>query len=51
MKLYEIIKYCKFNIIDEMALYRFFTGTAVSAKTQKHDVFLKPTVPGSKAFN
>ena len=32
-------------IIDEMALYRFFTGTAVSAKTQKHDVFLKPTVP------
>ena len=24
------------NIIDEMALYRFFTGTAVSAKTQKH---------------
>ena len=31
-----------------MALYRFFTGTAVSAKTQKHDVFLKPTVPGKK---
>ena len=36
-------------IIDEMALYRFFTGTAVSAKTQKHDVFLKPTVPGKKS--
>ena len=32
-----------------MALYRFFTGTAVSAKTQKHDVFLKPTVPGKKS--
>ena len=27
-----------------MALYRFFTGTAVSAKTQKHDVYLKPTL-------
>ena len=38
-----------YYIIDEMALYRFFTGTAVSAKTQKHDVFLKPTVPGKKS--
>ena len=41
--------YLNLDIIDEMALYRFFTGTAVSAKTQKHDVFLKPTVPGKKS--
>ena len=32
-----------------MALYRFFTGTAVSAKIQKHAVLLKPTVPGKKS--
>ena len=44
--IYSRRNYC---IIDEMALYRFFTGTAVSAKTQKHDVFLKPTVPGKKS--
>ena len=32
-----------------MALYQFFTGTAVSAKFQKHTVSLKPTVPGKKS--
>ena len=29
-----------------MALYRFFTGTAVSEKIQKHAVFLKQNEPG-----
>ena len=33
-------------IIYKMALYRIFTGTAVSAKIRKHAVFLKPTLPG-----
>ena len=32
-------------IINKMALYRFLTGTIVSAKIQKHAVFLKPTEP------
>ena len=33
------------NIINKMALYRFFTGTAVSAKIQKHAVFAETAVP------